>query len=195
MSSLVTFTPIRTSQLQLRMLEPQDADAIWEFASDPQVTRYTAFATHRQRSDTEAYLRFVFDRYAAGDLAALAMVELKSDQVIGTLGVAPARTEDAFEIGWAVQRRSWNRGYATQALRATLEHFFCEKGAKLIFAHAAAANAASIRVMQKAGMHRSNAAVEPRLMRGQLESVVRYEATAAHWSASMTPEGPSSGPA
>lgn len=59
------------------------------------------------------------------------------------------------ELGWAVHPKHHNRGYATQALRLAIQELFA-KGYSAVTAGAFSENAASIRVMEKAGMLRQH---------------------------------------
>jgi RimJ/RimL family protein N-acetyltransferase len=61
---------LTTSRLILRQPRPGDEEAIFErYASDPEVTRFLAWPRHRERSETERFLRFSddeWDRWPAG---------------------------------------------------------------------------------------------------------------------------------
>jgi ribosomal-protein-alanine N-acetyltransferase len=60
--------------------------------------------------------------------------------------------EAAIEVGWAVAPRHWSRGVATELAAASLEVGFDELGLDSIVAYTLVTNAASRRVMEKAGM-------------------------------------------
>ena len=62
---------------------------------------------------------------------------------------------DRVEVGYAIHPRFWNQGYATEALRAGIGYFF-EKGFSEVYAGAFKTNRASTRVMEKAGMKKTN---------------------------------------
>ena len=62
---------------------------------------------------------------------------------------------DRVEVGYAIHPRFWNQGYATEALRAGIGYFF-EKGFSEVYAGAFKTNKASTRVMEKAGMKKTN---------------------------------------
>ncbi len=57
------------------------------------------------------------------------------------------------ELGYVIHPRFWGMGYATAALKLAIEALF-HLGWQEVTAGAFAENAASIRVMEKAGMHR-----------------------------------------
>lgn len=57
------------------------------------------------------------------------------------------------EIGWALHPDFHGKGYATQAVKYAVNDLFA-KGFKVVVAGAFSENTASMRVMEKAGMHR-----------------------------------------
>ena len=62
---------------------------------------------------------------------------------------------DRVEVGYAIHPRFWNQGYATEALQAGITYFF-KKGFSEVYAGAFKTNRASTRVMEKAGMKKTN---------------------------------------
>ena len=62
---------------------------------------------------------------------------------------------DRVEVGYAIHPSYWNQGYATEALEAGIAYFF-EKGFSEVYAGAFKTNRASTRVMEKAGMRKTN---------------------------------------
>lgn len=62
---------------------------------------------------------------------------------------------DRVEVGYAIHPSFWNQGYATEALQAGIAYFF-EKGFSEVYAGAFRTNRASTRVMEKAGMRKTN---------------------------------------
>ena len=76
------------------------------------------------------------------------------------------------ELGWVIAPEHWNCGYATRAVGMALE-LLREAGFGLVYAGAFAENIASIRVMQKAGMHLLDK-TEQLEYRGQTHHCVYY---------------------
>ena len=55
---------LETDRLILRPVCPEDADDFFAFASDPLVTRYITWTTHRSREETSQFIvRQFLDRY------------------------------------------------------------------------------------------------------------------------------------
>jgi RimJ/RimL family protein N-acetyltransferase len=84
-------------------------------------------------------------------------------------------------IGYNFGAAFWNRGYATEAASAALDHAFSAVGLRRVRAEADARNHSSIRVMQKLGMTEEPAAREQREYRGELVEVVTFSINAEAW--------------
>jgi [ribosomal protein S5]-alanine N-acetyltransferase len=80
------------------------------------------------------------------------------------VGVAGLRVTDRMQaeghVGYALRRRFWNRGYATDACAALLQLGFETLGLHRIQATVTVDNHSSIRVLQKLGMRREGYLVE-----------------------------------
>ena len=74
----------------------------------------------------------------------------KGDVLIGFLNDVNI-TGTAIELGWVVAPAHQGNGYATEAVRAAIDDLF-SKGYSQVVSGAFSENAASIRVMEKAGM-------------------------------------------
>lgn len=76
------------------------------------------------------------------------------------------------EIGYWVGRAYWGRGIATEAVRAVTEHAFATYDLTRVYALPFAENAASIRVLEKAGYVREGllrrSAIKDSIVRDQL---------------------------
>ncbi len=82
-------------------------------------------------------------------------------------------TDDTVEVGYVIHPARWHNGYATEALRAAITALF-RAGFAIVRAGAFEENAASIRVMEKCGMQKIDAA-EDISYRGAMHRCVYYE--------------------
>src|SRR5438105_13034419 len=57
---------IETPRLLLRAFQPRDVDDIFEYASDPEVTKHVRFVTHKSTDDTRAFLKLMEENRRAG---------------------------------------------------------------------------------------------------------------------------------
>ena len=142
--------------LALRVPRIEDAPALFSWASDPEVTRYLGFKPHADLEESRAVLRGWEKAWAelGGRLTpcrALAyLIEWKGEPV-GSLSVLPLRFGD--ELGYALAKKAWGQGVASAAVRG-FSDWLLEHGRPRITATAHVENAASHRVLEKAGFLR-----------------------------------------
>lgn len=109
---------IETPRLILRKPLATDAEAIFNiYASDPEVTRYLSWPTHRTLADTRAFLAWSDGEWEAHP-AGPYLVLLRSDgRLLGSTGLMfPA---PGFAVtGYCFARSEWGHGYATESLQA-----------------------------------------------------------------------------
>ena len=144
---------METGRLTLRALTPDDAPAIFAYASDPEVARHMVWEAHRSVKDAEAFLDLTMGRYGSGDAPDWGMVYKGDGRLVGTSGfVAWEREHARAEAGYVLHRGYWGMGLAAEALGAMISFGFERMDLNRIEARCVAENAASARVMEKAGM-------------------------------------------
>lgn len=144
---------LETERLRLRKLTPDDAPDIFEYASDPEVTRYLIWSSHRTIDDCRDFITSAMDRYRKRGVAPWGIVHKADRKVIGTCDFItwwPAHARA--EIGYALSRTYWGQGIMTEAVRAIIDFGFCVKELNRIQALCEVANVGSARVMEKVGM-------------------------------------------
>ncbi len=72
-------------------------------------------------------------------------------RIVGSGGFKTEPRDRRIEIGYGVAPAVRRRGYATQAVRLLVEEAFCSNGIDEVVAETASSNAASKRVLEKAG--------------------------------------------
>src|SRR5262245_46475647 len=109
---------LTTERLVLRRPTMSDAAAVYDYGRDPDVTRYLIFPTHRSIADAEGYLATCAPRWESGEEHCWLITLRDRDQVIGSIACRPRG--HAVDIGYALARAHWRRGYATEAGRAVV---------------------------------------------------------------------------
>jgi RimJ/RimL family protein N-acetyltransferase len=146
--------PLTTSRLHIRLLQPDDADALYRIYGDPAAMRYVGSTGQaRSRDQTgKSLARFIADRERHG--YGLWAADLReSGRMIGMCGLIPVEgTGPDVEVVYVLERPAWGQGYATEMARACLDAGFGSFGLERIIALAYPENGPSIRVMEKAGM-------------------------------------------
>lgn len=166
-----------TTRLVLRKPTLADADAVFtRYASDPEVTRFLGWPTHRTIADTVAFLTFSdaeWSRWPAGPY----LIESRSEhKLLGSTGLRFESPSIAV-AGYVLARDAWGNGYATEALTAIVG--IAEGlGITRLCALCHAEHLASARVMVKAGFRFEQRlerfAEFPNLNSGRREDCLRY---------------------
>ncbi|NIM51540.1 MAG: GNAT family N-acetyltransferase [Gemmatimonadales bacterium] len=145
---LITLT---TPRLILRAPRLADADAIYNgYATDPEVARFVLWTPHESIEETRAFLIGFLD-HGRGDTSYPWVITRAADRlVIGAIHLRVNAPKG--EVGFNIDRAEWGRGYGTEALRAVIEFGLGLAGVHRIQALCHVENAASARVMEKAGM-------------------------------------------
>lgn len=157
---------LETDRLLLRGWEPSDADAVFAYASDPEVTPYMAWDAHRSPADAVAFLDgFVAERYAEQELDYCLCLRTDPASAIGGLGVYwRSRPHRSMQLGYVLRRDAWGRGFVPEAARRLIRHVFETTDAARIWAPIFAPNVRSRRAAEKMGL----------AFEGVLRSAVEY---------------------
>ena len=149
---MFTFPPasIQTPRLLLRRPHVDDAQlAFARWCQDPEVARFLAWAPHTAIAQTHAYLEKTIDAWENGCGYRDWVIELEGE-VVGMIGT---RVDNhRVEIGYVISRSFWGRGIVTEATEAVIRAAFDDPTIHRVRALCDAANGASARVMEKAGL-------------------------------------------
>ena len=138
---------IETERLTLRRILPSDYLAMYSWRGDPQVARYMLSGAVEKAEDVIPWLE---QQDPASDEKIICLIERKSDGLaVGSIGMFYDPASDTWTFGYNLRRDEWGKGYATEALRAMMDHVRRTYGAHRFEGEAAVANPASLRVMGK----------------------------------------------
>jgi RimJ/RimL family protein N-acetyltransferase len=145
---------LQGERITLRDFVPADEGPLHAFASDPEVTRFTTWGPNTP-TETRAFLRGALAEAASErrNRYALAVVDSSSGLLLGSAELSvESRQHLRGELGWVFDPVQWGRGYATEATRVLMRFGFDDLGLHRIAATCHPDNAASARVLEKAGM-------------------------------------------
>lgn len=168
-------TPLTTARLVLRPLRPEDANAIFHYAHDPEVTRYTVWDAHRTVEDSRRFIEQTIAAYLRGENAELAM-ELKEDKkVIGTCGMVSVSAEHCRgEVVFAMAKEHWGGGLMAEALKAVLAFGYGPLQLNRVWARVDPDNMNTVRLLMRAGWHYEGLLRQDAKVRGQFRDVKLY---------------------
>ena len=141
---------LETDRLILRPFEMSDADEMFNgWASNPEVTKYLTWDTHKSIDETRYVLEMWIKEYEDPKRLNFAIVLKGEGRLIG--GIDVVRYEDGMPvIGYNLSRTFWNNGYMTEACRCLLNYLFTH-GYSAVRIDAIFENIGSNRVIRKCG--------------------------------------------
>lgn len=182
---------LATDRLVLRPLETGDLQAVYDYASDPQVARYTTWHPHTSLLDSRAFLYAVLDQYNRGDVSPWGLEHREEGRLIGTCGFVGYTPEHGrAELGYALSRRYWGQGYMTEAATAVIAHGFTRFDLNRIEAMCDHENIASARVLEKCGMRFEGILRDFLRIKGHYRSVRMYAILRDDWRQQMALRSP-----
>jgi len=136
---------LKTERLTLRAPCRSDIAAIVRFAGDRRVAQSTARIPHPYGAgDAEQFIAS-----ANREDGSVTFAIVFDGALIGICGIDPR--QDGLELGYWLGAPYWGRGYATEAVRAVIDHAFGELGLQMLQSGARVSNPASRRVLEKCG--------------------------------------------
>jgi RimJ/RimL family protein N-acetyltransferase len=145
---------LETQRLVLRRFTVDDTDNLVNLDADPDVMRFVTGGVPTSRDEIEkeflpAFLGY-YERYEGYGF--WAVIEKATGEFLGWFHFRPGENAGEVELGYRLRKSAWGKGYATEGSRALISKGFTELGVRRVVAEAMAANKASRRVMEKAGL-------------------------------------------
>ena len=144
---------LQTLRLELREFVAADADDLWRLDQDPAVMRYIGDGRLSTRAQIATRMRLIPRVYRLyPGLGSWYAVRRDTRRYVGwfTLKYIPDTVE--VEVGYRLLRNAWGRGFATEGASELVRYGFDDLGLHRIVGLTHRDNAASQRVLQKAGL-------------------------------------------
>lgn len=146
-------TEIPCRGFTLREWRKGDVDSLVRHANNIKVARnlHDAFPHPYTRADAEAWIKQT-ESIPPGTIYAIVV----DGEAVGGIGIHPQKDVDRrmAPIGYWLSERHWGRGITTEALRVMTDHVFANFDVARLEAYVFEWNAASARVLEKAGYTR-----------------------------------------
>jgi RimJ/RimL family protein N-acetyltransferase len=178
---------LETDRLVLRRFTTGDVNNLVGLDADPDVMRFVSggIPTSREEIENEFLPAFLgyYQRYQA--FGFWAAIEKSTGDFLGWFHFRPRQGSPPgqVELGYRMRKSAWGKGYATEGSRALIRKGFTESGVQRVTAEAMAANIASRRVMDKAGLTlvRTFSQPLPGAAGGHPVEAVEYALNKADW--------------
>lgn len=172
---------LESERLFLRRFTSGDLDFLASLLGDGDVARFLGGV--KDRAAAEATLRTraldYYDRHPG--LGMWATVERASGRLVGFHVLNHIHGEPDIQVGYALRREAWGRGYATEMTVRLLRYGFHDLGLPQIVAITNLDNVASQRVLEKAGLVRRGERSFPHPALADQGPMAWYEANRPMW--------------
>jgi RimJ/RimL family protein N-acetyltransferase len=178
---------LETERLLLRRFTESDVANLHDLDGDPEVMRFVngGKPVSRDVIREETLPRFLraYERFEG--FGVWAAIERWTGKFVGWFEFYPRKdaVPEEVELGYRLRRSAWGKGYATEGSRALIRKGFTELGVQRVVAETMAVNAASRRVMEKAGLKyvRTFHQEWPEHIEGDEHGDVEYALTKTDW--------------
>ena len=132
------------------MFRESDADAYADMLGDAEVMRFLGGKV-MSRQEAWRSMAMLLGHWHLRGYGFWAVEERASGELVGRVGCWQPEGWPSLEVGWALRRAYWGRGYATEAARASSQHAFTELGQTHVISLIDPNNTNSIRVAERLG--------------------------------------------
>ena len=174
---------LETPRLILRDFVTEDWQRVLEYQSDPLYLRYYDWTERTPEAVREFVGWFLKHQEQQPRIKfQLAVVLKTNDQLIGNCGIRMEKA-GAFQadIGYELDPKHWNHGYATEAAHAVVDFGFTTFGLHRVWSWCVADNIASAHVLDKLGMRLEGHLRENEYYRGRWWDTLMYAILVREW--------------
>ena len=176
---------LETERLVLRDFVADDWQAVLAYQSNPLYLRYNDW-TERTPEAVQEFVGWFLNQQKQEPRIKyqLALMLKSNDQLIGNCGVRMDKFDSVeADIGYELDPKHWNHGYATEAAHAIMDFGFSHFGVHRIWANCIADNIGSAHVLEKLGMKLEGRLHENKYFKGRWWDTLIYAILADEWMA------------
>ena len=163
---------LETERFILRRICLDDADDMYEYSQNAEVTKYLTWSPHENKAYTFDYLTYLQNRYKTGDFFDWAIVCRHSRKMIGTCGFTRFDfPNNGGEIGYVINPKYKGQGIATEVSGRVIKFGFENLGLERIECKFIIENNASLRVMEKNRMTFEGVRRHGMLIKGEYKDI------------------------
>lgn len=173
---------LATSRLRIRALVIDDAQAVFNIFSHPEVMRYWGSTPLTAISQAVEKIESIQEHYRRGDLLQLAIERRCDQQLIGTCTLHQIHLQNRrAEIGYVLAHDCWGEGYMHEALCAFVRHAFDGMKLHRLEADIDPRNVPSARSLERLGFQREGLLRERWIVGDEVSDSALYGLLAEDW--------------
>lgn len=178
---------LEAPRVVLRWMEERDVEALFGIFSDPEVMRYWSSPPMEDLEDAQNLLNEVRTKFRRKTYYQWGVARREDDRVIGTCTLFHLDLDNRrAEIGYALGREHWGKGYMAEALGALLTLAFLQLGLHRLEADVDPANAGSIKTLERLGFQKEGYLRERWLVNGRVMDTLLYGLLRREWPGPWT---------
>jgi ribosomal-protein-alanine N-acetyltransferase len=145
---------VRGPRLSLRYARPDDADALYELARDPEVVRHFSWGPYTDIADAHAFIDSLEGKRESGERLEFVIAD-ENDVPLGITGLSElSRRDRRAVVGTWLGREHWGTGANRESKDLILALAFGPLDLLRVTAHAHPDNVRSLRALEKLGFTR-----------------------------------------
>ena len=181
---------LETSRLALRWISLDDVEDFYIIYSNPEVMRYWSTPALPNRDAATKLITEIHEGFKRHELFKWGIALRADDTLIGSVTLFhPDFTHRRAEIGYALGRAFWGKGYMQETLQAILTHAFAVLNLHRIEADVDPRNEASIRTLERLGFQREGYLRERWQVNGEIQDALFYGLLRPDWESSRASLG------
>jgi len=181
-SGKLPFPLLRAQRVVLRQLRGEDAGALVEIFSHPEVLRYWGGAALLSELAAREFIGSADGLRAQNVLHVWGIARADDDRILGTATLAQVdiRNKRA-EVGYALGRDHWGRGYMAEALPVLIRHAFDTLELHRLEADVDPRNGPSVRILERLGFQREGFLRERWVINGEIQDSLMFGLLRPDW--------------
>ncbi len=166
---------LETERLILKKITKIYLDDVYEYRSDPAVSRYLLWSPEKDKENTLYYLEYLEELYSKGKFYDFGIFLKENGKMIGTVGFTTIDlNKNTASVGYVLNSKYWGQGIAMEALNEIINFGFNELLFDKLFAKFAEDNTASRRVLEKSGFKYFSHEKKLLLIKNKMQKIVIY---------------------
>lgn len=166
---------LETERLKLRKLTMDDAQNLFEYASEPRVSKFVPWPTHETILNSKDFIQMALKNYESAKLAPWAIALKESNKLIGTIDFVKWLPKHyRAEVGYVLSHKYWGQGFTLEAATRVIQFGFEKMDLHRIEASFIVENVQSQRVLQKLGMTFEGISREQFFIKDRFVDLVHY---------------------
>ena len=176
---------LRSHRVTLRNLIEDDLPALFDIFSHPEVMRYWSAPPMADVGEAERLLRDIQSGYADGSFLQLGIERNQDHLLMGTCTLFSFHTVSRrAEIGYALGRSHWGKGFMHEALRLLVDYAFGTLDLNRLEADIDPRNSASRKTLERLGFIKEGHLRQRWIVNGEISDTDFYGLLHKDWMAS-----------